>query len=440
MSDIEDHTDNNQDKDCEWTPNAKCIPKDYDYKLPKEYEKPLYPVPKCCKKFNLDNTSPTLITKEGSKNDYIYVDGRKFLVDKSDLQNCYVASYWLKPGVREKCDTNYEEDSDISLNKKVVIDEACFREIPTESGYNTSKTVPFNETDSEEPIRALDCNKALRPAQKTETAAYVTKEANYWLTRSKKNKMLYNTKSILAGNKYQEMHKISKEMDSNNNRYDSINNQLQQVKSEILSRQRQIEISNDETLKINDRIYYLRSFLIYIFLLCVILILGSILPNTITGGVLVGLITILTIVLAIWIVLKLYSTRNRHPARWPLAQWKPGDIPGEKDKFPKSKHQKDVNKEEHIIVPEQPDNHQEYIPEEEDQKIITAENQKYKCFPISPEKEDEESSILEEEIKKLDKLIGQCDIENRGFIEKRDKLKTELCHQKNIPDDQCHSS
>jgi hypothetical protein len=156
------------DNQCDWSPDAHCLPNSKKYKPPKEYENPRYPVPQCCSKFKLDNKKTTLIKKEGSNNEYIYVDGRKFLIDKSDINKCYTAAYWLNPKLRDNCSTNYKNKIDLSDIDKIEIDEACFREIPTECGYNSSKFIPFIElNDPNQKIMALDCNKSIIPSQKT---------------------------------------------------------------------------------------------------------------------------------------------------------------------------------------------------------------------------------------------------------------------------------
>ena len=167
--------------------------------------------------------------------------------------------------------------------------------------------------------------------------------------------------------------------------------------------------------------------------MCIVFFIASLLPNILSGLILVTIVTISTIILLSLIAIKLYKTSNRHPDRWPLKQWKPGKLPKENSKFPKTKHQKNINKQETIELPEMVDLNVE-IEGSIDQEASLPD---YHCVPVEDDSTQDSSSILEEEIKNLDKLIGQCDIENSNLIDQRSELKKKLCHEKNIPSDQC---
>lgn len=426
---------NNTDQ-CDWSHMSACLPKDYNYELPKDYENPKYPVPECCKKFKLDNEKPTLIKKENGNHEYVYIDGRKFLIDKSDIDKCYTASYWLKPELRDNCSTNFTDKIDLSKNKVVSLDEACFREIPTECGFNDSKTVPLNESNSKETVRALDCNKAIRPSQKTEATRLIAKEANKWTNRAKKNIMLYNTKSALAGSKYNEIDKIGKNMvghiDKQNNNLDKIQN----VKNAILSKQRQIEISNDETQKINTRIYFLNLLMVFLIIIGIIYLFKAFLASIFSDIVVLIAIILVSFIFGWIIIANLYSMRHRHPDRWELRQWKSGSMPGEKDDFPKSDAQKTI----HYPEIEEEDNYvyKTEIPAESNDEVTSSKGVRMKCVPIDDnEIQTENTEEWEETLSELNNELNKCNNENKKWANKRNTLRRKICKAKGLNPTKC---
>ena len=433
-SNMSELNDNNliseEDSSCNWDHMAACLPKDYNYELPTDYQQSKYPVPESCKKYKLDNDKVSLLKKENSNHEYIYIDGRKFLVDKGDMEHCYTAAYWLKPELRNNCNTNYDSKINLSKQNVIKIDEGCFREIPTESGFNTSKTVPLNESNTKKQLKALDCNKAIRPSQKTEATRLITREANKWTNRSKKNLMLYNTKSALAGSKYNEIDKIGKYMVNHIQSHNSNENKIQSIKNSILSKQRQVEISNDETLKINTRIYFLYLLMIYLFIIVIIYILKRFYSSIFSDIVILVIIIICSLIFGIIIFSNLYSMQNRHPDRWNLRQWKSGILPEENDEFPKHKPQKTIHypnvEEEHHIYPT--DTH---IPSR-------TYKTKYKCLPIQENDIDtEETGNWEENLSELNNELNKCNDENNKWVIKRNKLKNKICKAKGYPSEKC---
>lgn len=433
MSGSNNHSEEKETNDqCDWSHMSACLPKDYNYELPKDYENPKYPVPECCKKFKLDNDNPSLIKKENGNHEYIYVDGRKFLIDKSDIDKCYTASYWLKPELRDNCSTNYAEKIDLSKSKVISVDEACFREIPTECGFNDSKTVPLNESNSKETLRALDCNKAIRPLQKTEATRLIAKEANKWTNRAKKNIMLYNTKSALAGSKYNEIDKIGKNMIGHIQNHNSNEDKIQDVKNAILSKQRQIEISNDETLKINTRIHFLNLLMVFLIIIGIIYLFKAFLTNIFSDLVVLIAIIIVSLIFGAIIIGNLYSMRHRHPDRWELRQWKSGSMPEEKDEFPKSDTQKTI----HYPEIEEEDN---YVYK----TAIPAETQapkgvRMKCVPIDDDEiQTENTEEWEETLQELNNELNKCNNENKKWVNKRNNLRRKICRAKGLNPKQC---
>ena len=438
--------DGNNQK-CDWSWDSDCLPKDNNYELPGKYKDEVFPVPPCCKKFNLDNKKTSIINREGSNLDYIYVDGRKFLIDKGDIDKCYTAALWMNPDLRKNCDSDYEDKIDISKNEKITIDEVCFRQIPTESGFNETKYVPSSDIDTDERLQALDCNRALRPSQKNEAAQSVAKEANFWTNRSKKNIMLYNTKTALATSKYNEINNINGHVNNSLDNSNQKNNDLKRVKSEILSKQRQIEISNDEVYKINERIYFLKILFIYLILLAILGFL-FLFFNKGKGRAIIFIIAIVvSVIFAILVIGKLHDIRARHPERWPLRQWKGGDLPKVTGKKPQSEEEAEEEllklseEEENVIKREESEEEvgkcgklgcEEAESEEESSlqdrrhRILMNQNQKYKCVKVEAEEEEgpnPDDILLEEEIADLNNKIKQCNIKQEEWNEKKSNLK-----------------
>ena len=434
---IENFIDSNNmasdDDNCSWCPHAECLPKDFNYELPKEYSEKKYPVPQCCKKFGLNNQTANIISKKGGSNDYVYIDGRKMLIDKADMEQCYTASYWVDPEIRDNCDTDYEDKTNISNLKKIEIDENCFREIPSDSGFNTSKNIPFNELSEEKVVKALDCNKAIKPSQRSDAADLVTQEANYWTNKSKKNKMLYNTKSALASSKYNEISKIGGQINNHMGQYNQNNNQIKQLKANIASKQRQIEISNDETYRVNERIYFLKLLLLYFILISIPLILSLFFKDIFKGFVLLAIILIITIPMFIIVIRQLYNIRNRHPERWPLRQWRQGIQPNKNDEYPKTDTQKNIHQEEEYYEESE---RIETIEDTEDTKIITKDEKEYKCKPI---KQEEDVSDIEQEIQELNNKIQSCKQRRDNWKNNKEILRNKICKKKKLNPSKCNS-
>jgi hypothetical protein len=151
----------------------------------------------------------------------------------------------------------------------------------------------------------------------------------------------------------------------------------------------------------------------------------------------------------------LYAIRNRHPDRWPLKQWKAGDLPEKDDVFPKNKPQHTIEKEQ-TYPPES-----DYIIDEDSQsdynsdndldstnppediksdkpvenKIIKEGKNKYQCNLVQTKAPD--VGYLENDINTLNNQIKRCNTDNKAWVNRRDRLKLRLCKAKGISKEEC---
>ena len=96
-------------------------------------------------------------------------------------------------------------------------------------------------------------------------------------------------------------------------------NQIDDMKGNILTMRRQVEISMDETLRRNNKVFLLK--LLFVYLLCSVIPLilaknGMITPTI--SAIVMAVLTAIYILANLWNV---YQTRNRNPLRYTLRQF-----------------------------------------------------------------------------------------------------------------------
>jgi hypothetical protein len=162
----------------------------------------------------------------------------------------------------------------------------------------------------------------------------------------------------------------------------------------------------------------------------------------------------------------LYNMRNRHPDRWPLRQWKPGNLPEKNDKFPKKRPQKkldekskdddkDSKESEHLEescnkngtceeesshsnIPDSSNKTSSNTPKPNNQNdnINTSLNgQNYKCQLVKTQAPD--LTPFEDKIDSLNQNIKKCKKNEDSWGRSRDALKRKLCKAKGISQKDC---
>ncbi len=384
---------------CKWSWDSTCIPDDISYYANTQVpnNQPVIPLPDACQSTELNPNKPSMI-KGSDGAQYVYVDGRKMKIPDSVSSggSCYAAKYWIDPSTRTSCSGSVgsESQSSCPANLPSATDLSsnmnCFNAIPTISGNDA------------EDKGAVECRTDLRPAQRTLISNSLVKEANKWSTRGRKASLLYNTKTAIAAAKYGEMSKSNSLLRKQVDNSQSNTMKLDNLDNSIYSKQRQVQVGNDETRRRNENLFLLKLLLTYILVTAIPMLLKKVFGDGFKNTHVLLIFIFITIPFIYILGWNLYSIRNRSPMRWPLRNWPTGPLPPDSDLY-------------------------------EEEQVPTCPPPANKVAQCQ-----EEADALEEEIHAIERNKDSLERKEHTLEEREAVLQTRLCNVKKcIPGQDC---
>ena len=248
-----------------WSWDADTLPKDTNYYMVdgSARDQQVIGLPPDCKASKLNPERASIIKDPSNPSHlYVYVDGRKMAVKQDPGPGgenlCYTPAYWANPTIRNTCEKggtditkNYDSNqgndctkaADVSKIPSQTVTQQCFDAIPSIQGSGPGQVGK---------LTAVNCKSDVRPSDRIRIVNQVSKEANLWSNRGRKNAMLYNAKTEVASSKYDTIQKSNSLLRKQVGNSQSNSMKLDKLNNSIYSQQRQVEISNDETRRRNE--------------------------------------------------------------------------------------------------------------------------------------------------------------------------------------------
>ena len=135
--------------------------------------------------------------------------------------------------------------------------------------------------------------------------------------QEKKHK--YNSNSKILQSIYDDNYKSDIILSKQNNEINYNSNKLENAKNDIITLRRQVEISQNETLKRNNRLFLLKSLFVYLLVLFLPILLIK--NNNISN--LQGMISIagITVLFVLVVLFNLYRHRNINSIHYDVRDW-----------------------------------------------------------------------------------------------------------------------
>ena len=136
--------------------------------------------------------------------------------------------------------------------------------------------------------------------------------------QEKKHK--YNSNSKILQSIYDDNYKSDIILSKQNNEINYNSNKLENAKNDIITLRRQVEISQNETLKRNNRLFLLKSLFVYLLVLFLPILLIK--NNNISN--LQGMISIagITVLFVLVVLFNFYRHRNINSIHYDVRDWK----------------------------------------------------------------------------------------------------------------------
>lgn len=401
-----------------WSWDADTLPKDTNYYMVdgSARDQQVIGLPHDCKDSKLNPERASIIKDPSNpSNLFVYVDGRKMAV-KQDTgpgggNMCYTAAYWANPSVRNTCEVggtdptkNYDSSqandctkaADVSKIPSKTVTQKCFDAIPSIQGSG-----PGHMGN----LTAVNCKSDVRPSDRIRIVNQVSKEANMWSNRGRKNAMLYNAKTEIASSKYDTIQKSNSLLRKQVGNSQSNSMKLDKLNNSIYSQQRQVEVANDETRRRNENLFLLKLLLTYCLVVSIPLMLKKIFGGKIKNSYILLILVFITIPFIYILGSNLYAIRNRSPMRWPLRNFPTGPLPPDDDLY-------------------------------EEEMAPTCPPQKHEVQAA-----EEEAMAIQEEIDDLQRKIHRCEVKEEAWKKQLNEDQTRLCTvNEKIPGKSCHSA
>ena len=132
-------------------------------------------------------------------------------------------------------------------------------------------------------------------------------------------KQKYNSNSKILQSIYDDNYKSDIILSKQNNEINYNSNKLENTKNDIITLRRQVEISQNETLKRNNRLFLLKSLFVYLLVLFLpILLIKNNNISNLQGMILIAGITVLFVLVVLF---NFYRHRNINSIHYDVRDW-----------------------------------------------------------------------------------------------------------------------